>query len=499
METTVSGRVAASAGLLAAFDAVRGLELPIGAAPAREAALEVGDIVRMLDADDVVVVAALLQPLLDGRYIERETAEKRFGDEPVRLARSLSQLGEFGLPPDWTPERGLESGQAESLRKMLLAVIGDVRLVVVRLAEQLQKMRSAKSLDAVIQRKLAIETREVYAPLANRLGVWQVKWELEDLAFRYLEPAQYKHIAAALKVRRAERERYMDELRAQLKSELHMAGIEAAIEGRPKHIYSIWRKMQAKRLAFDQLMDIRAARVLVDTVAECYAALGVVHSLWQFIPGEFDDYIATPKDNFYRSIHTAVIGPGGQPVEIQIRTHEMHANSERGVAAHWRYKEGGRERSGLRAEDQSAALAAGTHRRRRDTERLPRSHARRPVPGSGLCRLTQGRDRRCAGRRHAARLRLPGAHGLRSPNPRRQGQRPHGVLGLYAQEQRHRGDHHRQVRAAVPGLVVAPIRFSCEPASSQQSARMVSQAGRDPEQGRGTSAVRSGNAAAGCT
>jgi GTP pyrophosphokinase len=246
------------------------------------------------------------------------------------------------LPANWKPEQGLEAGQAEALRKMLLAVIGDVRLVVVRLAGQLQKMRAAKSLDQVQQRKLATETREVYAPLANRLGVWQVKWEMEDLAFRYLQSAEYKKIAAALKVRRSERERYMDELKALLSDELHNAGIDAAIEGRPKHIYSIWRKMQAKQLAFEQLMDIRAARVLVNTVAECYGALGVVHSLWQFIAGEFDDYIATPKDNRYRSIHTAVIGPGAQAVEIQIRTHEMHADSERGVAAHWRYKEGGR-------------------------------------------------------------------------------------------------------------------------------------------------------------
>src|ERR1700691_161693 len=233
-------------------------------------------------------------------------------------------------------------GSREALRKMLLAVIGDVRLVVVRLAGQLQKMRAAKSLEPVLQRKLATETREVYAPLANRLGVWQVKWELEDLAFRYLQPADYKRIAAALKMRRAERERYMEELKTQLRGELQAAGVEAIIEGRPKHIYSIWRKMQAKQLAFEQLMDIRAARVLVNSVAECYTALGVVHSLWQFIPGEFDDYIATPKDNRYRSIHTAVIGPGAQSVEIQIRTHEMHADSERGVAAHWRYKEGGR-------------------------------------------------------------------------------------------------------------------------------------------------------------
>jgi GTP pyrophosphokinase len=341
METIATTRTASSR--LHAIDAaVRELDLPPEGEAARNQALAVAEIVRTLDADDEVVIAAMIQPLLDGKFIEREMAEKRFGMEAARLARALSQLGHFGLPPDWTPERGLEAAQAESLRKMLLAVIGDVRLVVVRLAEQLQKMRSAKQVGPASQRKLAMETREVYAPLANRLGVWQVKWELEDLAFRYLEPAQYKHIAAALKVRRSERERYIDDLKALLLGELRSAGIEAHIDGRPKHIFSIWRKMQVKHLAFEQLMDIRAARILVNTVAECYAALGIVHSLWQFIPGEFDDYIATPKDNLYRSIHTAVIGPGAEPVEIQIRTHEMHANSERGVAAHWRYKEGGR-------------------------------------------------------------------------------------------------------------------------------------------------------------
>ena len=341
METTATTRTVTTR-LKEGFAALRELDLPPAAESARRVALSVAEIVRTLDADDDVVMAAMLQPLLDAHFIEREATAKRFGMEPVRLARALSQLGHFGLPPDWTPERGLEPGQAESLRKMLLAVIGDVRLVVVRLAEQLQKMRSAKSLDVLTQRKFAVETREVYAPLANRLGVWQVKWELEDLAFRYLQPTQYKHIATALNTRRSEREKYIHELKNLLQGELRAAGVEANIDGRPKHIYSIWRKMQAKQLAFEQLMDIRAARVRVNTVAECYAALGVVHSLWQFIPGEFDDYIATPKDNLYRSIHTAVIGPGAQPVEIQIRTYDMHAKSERGVAAHWRYKEGGR-------------------------------------------------------------------------------------------------------------------------------------------------------------
>ena len=341
METTATARTA-SGRLLAGMEMLRALALPPEGGQLLSAAFDVAEIVHTLDADDDVVIAAMIQPLLDGGFLDRESAAKRFGEEAARLAHALSQLGHFGLPADWTPERGLEAAQAEALRKMLLAVVGDVRLVVVRLAEQLQKMRSAKDLGTSQQRKLAVETREVYAPLANRLGVWQVKWELEDLAFRYLEPLQYKHIAAALKTRRSERERYIDELKTLLQNAMRSAGVEARIDGRPKHIFSIWRKMQTKHLAFDELMDIRAARVLVSTIAECYASLGVVHSLWKFIPGEFDDYIATPKDNLYRSIHTAVIGPGGEPVEIQIRTLEMHADSERGMAAHWRYKETGR-------------------------------------------------------------------------------------------------------------------------------------------------------------
>jgi GTP pyrophosphokinase len=342
METNATSRLTATRAIHDASAAISRLDLPPEGAELRLAALQVAEIVRNLDADESIVIAAMIGPLLEFKYLDPDAATTLFGEEATKLARELNQLGHFGMPPDWTPEQGLESSHAEALRKMLLAIVGDVRLVVVRLAEQLQKMRAAKGQDHETQRKLAIESREVYAPLANRLGVWQIKWELEDLAFRYLQGADYKHIATALKSRRAQREQYIDGLKVQLQGALREAGVEAEIEGRPKHIYSLWRKMQAKRLAFEQLMDIRAARILVGSVADCYAALGVVHSLWQFIPGEFDDYIATPKDNRYRSIHTAVIGPEGEPVEIQIRTHEMHASAESGVASHWRYKEGGR-------------------------------------------------------------------------------------------------------------------------------------------------------------
>ena len=229
---------------------------------------------------------------------------------------------------------------------MLLAVVSDPRLILARLAEQLVALRHARDLpgDAAgraERERLAIEARAVFAPLASRLGVWQLKWELEDLAFRYLEPEEYRRIAAALNERRADRERYIEEFCARLSTELQAAGVQAEVYGRPKHMYSIHRKMQRKQLAFEQLFDVRAVRVIVATLRDCYAALGVVHGLWTYIPGEFDDYIATPKGNFYRSIHTAVIGPQGRSVEVQIRTREMHEHAELGVAAHWTYKEGG--------------------------------------------------------------------------------------------------------------------------------------------------------------
>ena len=224
---------------------------------------------------------------------------------------------------------------------MLLAIVSDVRLVLIRIAEQLYKLRQAKTASRELQKKLAIETREIYAALASRLGVWQFKWELEDLAFRYLEPDTYKSIAKALKEKRVEREQFIERVTATLNEELGKQSIKVEISGRPKHIYSIWRKMQRKERGLEALYDIRAVRLLVDDVKDCYAALGAVHNLWSYLPGEFDDYIANPKGNDYQSLHTAVVGPQNKTVEIQIRSHEMHRQAELGVAAHWRYKEGG--------------------------------------------------------------------------------------------------------------------------------------------------------------
>ena len=342
MKTTTFAPVVGSA-ILAELQA--GLEKYARDTPGWQAAAlqgaAVAAIVAALEAEREIIAGALLQPLLGQGLLEETAAATLFGDQVARFAAQLNRLGEFQAGAQWTPDRALSAGQADALRRMLLAVVTDPRLVLVRLAEQLRRMREARGLDEAARLRIAWETREIYAPLANRLGIWQLKWELEDLAFRYLEPADYRRIAGELNEKRTDRERFIESVRNEIITELERLGVTAEVIGRPKHIYSIWRKMRRKGLAFGQVFDVRAVRIIVETVADCYAALGAVHGRWHYIPGEFDDYIATPKDNLYRSLHTAVIGPGAVPLEIQIRTREMHEHSELGVAAHWRYKEGG--------------------------------------------------------------------------------------------------------------------------------------------------------------
>jgi len=262
----------------------------------------------------------------------------------ARLPAELQRLvgGQQAAEQVWAlhAQRAPE-GAAEGLRRLLLAIVRDLRVVFVLLARQLARMRAAAALPAEQSAALARLTRDIHAPLANRLGIWQLKWELEDLAFRFLQPDVYKRIAKLLDERRTDREGFIRDALEELQQALAAAGIHAELAGRPKHIYSIWKKMQRKALDFSDLYDIRAVRVLVDNVTDCYAALGVVHARWPHLPGEFDDYIARPKANGYRSLHTAVLGPAGRTLEVQIRTHEMHRANELGVAAHWRYKEGG--------------------------------------------------------------------------------------------------------------------------------------------------------------
>src|SRR6267378_3209016 len=271
-----------------------------------------------------------------------EKLKESFGAAIASLVAGIGRLNQLRVVMK-TAAVGKDSGpQAEVLRKMLLAMVADIRVVLLRLASRTQTLRWLARAPEAERIQLARETLDIYAPLANRLGVWQLKWELEDLSFRYLEPEIYKRIARLLEERRSERERFVDQAIAELADELARAGIRAEVTGRPKHLYSIYTKMRTKSLDFSEIRDASGLRVLVEEVKDCYAVLGVVHNLWAPIPREFDDYISRPKANLYRSLHTAVIGPEGKSLEVQIRTHEMHRDAEVGVAAHWRYKEGTR-------------------------------------------------------------------------------------------------------------------------------------------------------------
>ena len=308
--------------------------------------LHVAEILNGLALDSKTLAAAILHGVGAMPGFDEKQLRGCVDDTVVRMLRDLDRIGAVAAIGGPGPDQP-ESEHTENLRRMLLSIAEDVRVVLVVLAERLQAMRTLKRLPPDEQVRIARETRDIYAPLANRLGIWQIKWELEDLALRYLAPEDYKQIAGLLEGRRREREAFIGEAMRRLQEEFARHGIEANISGRPKHIFSIWRKMQRKGVDFDRIFDVRAVRVLVDSIADCYAVLGIVHGLWPHIPGEFDDYIATPKTNMYRSLHTAVIGPDERPLEVQIRTYEMHDHAERGVASHWRYKEDQRHDSEL--------------------------------------------------------------------------------------------------------------------------------------------------------
>ena len=310
----------------------------LGATPEFAHAVGTALIVAELRAGADAVAAALLLDCLE----DAPEFDARFG-AAAKLARGVAAMARIeSLVASATDRRVDPHAQLEALRQMVLAMVEDIRVVLVKLAERTHALRCAVNLDEASRTVLGQQARELFAPLANRLGVWQIKWEMEDWAFRYLEPETYKRIAAQLDEKRADRQAYILGIIERLQVELQAHGIEGEVSGRPKHIASIVNKMRRKRLSFEQLYDIRAVRVLVKHEIDCYTVLGIVHNLWQPIPGEFDDYISKPKSNDYRSLHTAVIGPEDRALEVQIRTFDMHNQAELGVAAHWRYKEGGR-------------------------------------------------------------------------------------------------------------------------------------------------------------
>ncbi len=301
--------------------------------------LSVANILAGLRLDSETIAAAVLHDVLEDTVVTYEDIEQEFGPTIAQLVDGVTKMGQIQEYRGQSKKSRKEQVQAESLRKMFLAMVDDIRVVLIKLADRTHNMRTLRYLREDKRRRIAQETMEIFAPLANRLGIWQIKWELEDLAFRYIEPETYKQIARMVDERRINREKHIAKVVDILKTELAKRMIKAEVSGRPKHIYSIWRKMKRKGVDFDQIYDMRAVRVLVDTEADCYASLGIVHTMWRPIPGEFDDYIAAPKDNTYQSLHTAVVGPPGKPLEVQIRTNKMHQHAELGVAAHWRYKE----------------------------------------------------------------------------------------------------------------------------------------------------------------
>jgi GTP pyrophosphokinase len=309
-------------------------------APLTEHALGCAQQLAAMGFDPETIAAGLLCGLPEAA-LTTEQLMPRFGAALTRLALGALRLQRMDQMLAET--QAAQPPQSEALRQMLLAMTDDIRVVLVKLADRAQALRELAAGDAKTRRKVAHDARELYAPLANRLGVWQLKWELEDLTCRYLEPDIYRQIAHSLDERRLDREWYIEQIIQTLQTELGNAGIDnAAISGRPKHIASIVAKMRKKHLDFDEVYDVRAVRILVNDIKDCFHALGVVHSLWQPIPGQFDDYISRPKGNGYKSLHTAVIGPEHKALEVQIRTHDMHNEAELGVAAHWRYKEGGK-------------------------------------------------------------------------------------------------------------------------------------------------------------
>ncbi|GAB4427827.1 MAG: GTP diphosphokinase [Anaerolineae bacterium] len=320
--------------------------------------LSVANILAELRMDHETLAAAILHDVLEDTPITYDDLVTEFGETVANLVDGVTKMSQIQEYRGQSKKTKKERAQAESLRKMFLAMQDDVRVVLIKLADRTHNMRTLHHLPDEKRRRIARETMEIFAPLANRLGIWQIKWELEDLSFKYMEPETFKHIAQMVDERRINREKYINQVVTVLKTELDRRGIKAMVTGRPKHIYSIYRKMKRKGVGFDQIFDVRALRVLVDSppevieeingrkiednIADCYAVLGIVHTLWRPIPGEFDDYIAAPKDNMYRSLHTAVVSQDGKTIEVQIRTRKMHQDAELGVAAHWRYKEGGK-------------------------------------------------------------------------------------------------------------------------------------------------------------
>ena len=441
--------------------------------------LAVTTILAELGMDPATLMAGLLHDTVEDTEYGLDTLKRDFGDQVALLVDGVTKLDKvkFG-----------EAAQAETVRKMVVAMAKDPRVLVIKLADRLHNMRTMRYLKREKQEKKARETLEIYAPLAHRLGMNTIKWELEDLAFAILYPKMYDEIVRLVAERAPKRDEYLAIVTDEVQSDLRAARIKATVTGRPKHYYSVYQKMIVRGRDFAEIYDLVGIRVLVDTVRDCYAALGTVHARWNPVPGRFKDYIAMPKFNMYQSLHTTVIGPNGKPVELQIRTFDMHRRAEYGIAAHWKYKQEPSAGASKVRTDAPKALRQGQGRRQRHgvaapvarlaegdrgPQRVPGVPALRPVPQRGLRLHAQGRRHSASGGRDPGGLRVRGPHGGRPPHHRRTGQRTPGPARIHPGQRRPGGGLHLQGGRRGPLPRLAGLREV--PARPQQDPRLVLQ------------------------
>ena len=411
--------------------------------------LAVAGILADLRLDEASIVAGLLHDTVEDTLATLAEVEDLFGKEVASIVDGVTKLSQFSENRQPTAEEK----QAENFRKMIVAMARDIRVILVKLADRTHNMRTLEHMKPEKQERIARETLEIYAPIAHRLGIQWVKIELEDLAFKYLRPQDHADLVDKISTKRREHEKYIDEVIAILKGKLAAQGIPGVVTGRLKHLYSIYRKMRTNNIEFEQVHDIIAFRIVTENISRCYEALGLVHSLWKPVPGRFKDFIAIPKPNMYQSLHTTVIGPYGERVEIQIRTEEMHQVAEEGIAAHWSYKEGqvkadSADRPGLRLAAPAPRVAAGPQ----GPQGVPGDGEGRPLLRRGLRVHPHRRRAQLPPRRHPGGLRL--RHPLRGRDPLRrgQGQQPDRAAALQAEERRHPRDPHLAPRPSVQGL-----------------------------------------------